>query len=283
MRILLTGKNGQIGSALQRTLPQLGEVIALDRSQIDLAQPPSIREAVHAARPDVIVNAAAYTAVDQAETDESGAFAVNRDGPAMLAEEATKRGALLVHFSTDYVFDGAKASPYVETDAPNPLNVYGRSKLAGEEAIRATCCRHVILRTSWVYSEIGKNFLLTMLRLARERKELRVVDDQQGAPTSSHMLAAATAEAIRALLHTPASAGVWHMTARGSTTWCGFARAIFEAKNIPVSVVPILSADYATPARRPRNSILHNSKLQNNLGISLPTWEVGMREVLARM
>jgi dTDP-4-dehydrorhamnose reductase len=283
LKILLTGKNGQVGSALQRTLPELGEVIALDRSQLDLAQPDSIREAVRAAQPDVIVNAAAYTAVDQAESDESAAFAVNRDGPAVLAEEAAKRGALLVHFSTDYVFDGAKTTPYAETDAPNPLNVYGRSKLAGEELIKTSRCRHVILRTSWVYSGSGKNFLLTMLRLARERKELRVVDDQHGAPTSSHMLAEATAEAISRVLHNASLDGLYHMTAGGSTTWCAFARAIFQAEKLGVSVKAISSAEYPTPARRPANSLLDNSQLAQKVGIRLPPWEEGMRSVLAQV
>jgi dTDP-4-dehydrorhamnose reductase len=283
LKILLTGKNGQVGSALQRTLPEIGEVIALERAQLDLAKPESVVSAVRAAKADVIVNAAAYTAVDRAEGEENAAMAANRDGPASLAQEAARTGALLVHFSTDYVFDGYKPAPYVETDATHPLNAYGRSKLAGEQAIAGSGCRYLILRTSWVYSDSGKNFLLTMLRLGREKKELRVVDDQRGAPTSSYMLAAATPIAIRAVKRDPTLGGLYHMTAGGSTTWCGFARAILGAKRIPVSVAAIASADYATPARRPVNSILDNSRLNDAFGIRLPSWESGMQHVLSRL
>jgi dTDP-4-dehydrorhamnose reductase len=283
LRILLTGKNGQVGSALQRTLPELGEVIALDRSQLDLAQPASVRDAVRAAQPDVIVNAAAYTAVDQAEREVSQSFAANRDGPAVLADEAATRGALLIHFSTDYVFDGEKSSPYVETDASNPLNTYGRSKLAGEEAIRHSGCVHLILRTSWVYSKMGKNFLLTMLQLARQRGELRVVDDQHGAPTSSAAVARASTEALARLAVDRSLGGTYHMTAEGSTTWFGFAREIFQQKRMSVSVVAIRSEDFKTAARRPRNSVLDNGKLAAKFGIRVPTWTAGLREVLAGM
>ena len=277
MRILLTGPTGQVGSALLDTLPSLGEVLPADRSNLDLSRPDSIRAAVRAARPDVIVNAAAYTAVDSAETEEALAFRVNRDGPAILAEEAAKLGALLVHFSTDYVFDGEKSAPYVETDAPDPLNAYGRSKLAGERAIQASGCRHLIFRTSWVYSITGKNFLVTMLRLARDGQPVRVVDDQRGAPTSSRMIAAATAEALTKLGEHP---GLYHMSAAGRTTWCGFARTIFREAGIPAQVVPIASSDYPTPARRPRNSVLDNGLLVTN-GIRLPAWESGLQEVLS--
>jgi len=277
LRILLTGPTGQVGSALLDTLPSLGEVLPADRSNLDLSRPDSIRAAVRAARPDVIVNAAAYTAVDSAETEEALAFRVNRDGPAILAEEAAKLGALLVHFSTDYVFDGEKSAPYVETDAPDPLNAYGRSKLAGERAIQASGCRHLIFRTSWVYSITGKNFLVTMLRLARDGQPVRVVDDQRGAPTSSRMIAAATAEALTKLGEHP---GLYHMSAAGRTTWCGFARTIFREAGIPAQVVPIASSDYPTPARRPRNSVLDNGLLVTN-GIRLPAWESGLQEVLS--
>lgn len=280
MKILLTGPSGQVGSALLETLPRLGEVIAAARPRLDLAKPDSIRSALREANPDVIVNAAAYTAVDQAEREEALAIAVNRNGPAVLAEEAARRGALLVHFSSDYVFDGEKSSPYAETDATHPLNAYGRSKLAGEQAIQRSGCRHLILRTSWVYSDRGKNFLLTMLRLAREKKELRVVDDQFGAPTSSQMLADAAARAIAAVLRDSSLGGLYHMTASGSTTWCGFARAIIGDAS---RVQPIPSSEYPTPARRPRNSVLDNSKLAKVFGIRLPAWEAGLRDVLASM
>jgi dTDP-4-dehydrorhamnose reductase len=276
MRILLTGPTGQVGSALAQTLPGIGELIAADRSKIELAKAETIRRAVRDAKADVIVNAAAYTAVDQAEKEEALAMAVNRDGPAILAEEAKKTGALLVHFSTDYVFDGEKSSPYVESDPMAPLNAYGRSKLAGEQAIRDSGCRHLIFRTSWVYAATGKNFLLTMLRLAREKKPLRVVDDQRGAPTSNLMLAAAVPLAIQ---HAKAN-GVYHMTAGGQTTWYGFARAIFQTLGIAAELTPISTKDYPTPARRPRNSVLDNARLQRELGLRLPSWEQGLREVL---
>jgi len=253
-------------------------VIAVGRPGFDLSRAQSVREAVREANPDVIVNAAAYTAVDQAESEEALAMAVNRDGPAVLADEAARLGALLVHFSTDYVFDGEKPSPYGETDAANPLNAYGRSKLAGEQAIQRSGCRYLILRTSWVYSDRGRNFLLTMLRLAREKKELRVVDDQLGAPTSSRMLADAAPRAIAAVLRDSSLAGLYHMTAGGSTTWCGFARAIIGDA---ARVRPVSSSEYPTPARRPRNSLLDNSRLEKGFGIRLPSWEAGMRDVLA--
>lgn len=280
MKILLTGPSGQVGAALLETLPAIGEVIAAGRRDLDLCKKESIAKAVAAARPDVIVNAAAYTAVDQAEREEALAMAVNRDGPAMLAEEAARRGALLVHFSTDYVFDGEKPSPYVESDATDPLNAYGRSKLAGEQAIQRSGCRHLIFRTSWVYSHSGKNFLLTMLRLAREKKELRVVDDQHGAPTSSRMLADAVPRAISAVLRDSSLGGLYHMSAQGSTTWCGFARAIVGDR---VKVLPISSSEYPTPARRPRNSVLDNSKLGKSFGLRLPSWQAGLERVLGTL
>lgn len=280
IRILLTGATGQVGAALLDTLPQLGEVLAAGRPAFDLAKPDSIRHAVREARGDLIVNCAAYTAVDQAEREEALAMAANRDGPAVLAEEAARHGTLLVHFSTDYVFDGEKAAPYVEADPASPLNAYGRSKLAGELAIQRSGCRHLILRTSWVYSHHGKNFLLTILRLAREQKELRVVNDQHGAPTSSRTIANAATDAIRAVLRDPSLDGIYHMSAKGSTTWCGFARKIVGER---ANVVPIASSDYPTAARRPRNSVLDNSKLERQLGVRLPAWEKGLAEVLSDM
>lgn len=280
MKILLTGPTGQVGSALADTLPGIGEVVTANRAQLDLARPDSIRGCVRSVRPEVIVNTAAYTAVDRAESEEALAMAANRDGPAVLAEEAASCGALLVHFSTDYVFNGEKPSPYVESDATAPLNVYGRSKLAGEQAVQAAGCRHFIFRTSWVYAAAGPNFLLTMLRLARSGKPLRVVDDQLGAPTSNLMIAAAVTDVLGRAAFDKA-AGVFHMSARGETTWYGFARAIFQARNIDAELTAIPSSQYATPARRPRNSVLDNSCLERNFDVRLPAWDAGMRQVLA--
>lgn len=280
MKLLLTGPTGQVGSALLATLPKLGQLTAAGRSRLDLMKPASIMDTVQAVRPDVIVNAAAYTAVDQAETEESIAMTVNCDGPALLAAEAAKLGALLVHFSTDYVFDGEKTSAYLETDAPNPINAYGRSKLAGEEAIRASGCRYLILRTSWVYAVSGKNFLLTILRRAREGKELRVVDDQRGAPTSSIMIANATPPAILRVVSDDLLCGLYHMSAAGSTTWFRFARAIVDASGASATVHSTSSSEYPAAARRPRNSLLDNTKLALQLGVRLPPWETGMHEVL---
>jgi dTDP-4-dehydrorhamnose reductase len=277
MRILLTGGTGQLGSALRTALMPLGDVVVVGHKEMDLSKPAAVRESVRTARPDVIVNAAAYTAVDAAESEEAVAFAVNCGGPAVLAEEAARIGALLVHFSSDYVFDGESPEPYVETDAPKPLNAYGRSKLAGERALQDSACRYLIFRTSWVYSEQGKNFLLTMLRLAHEGQPLRVVDDQHGAPTSSHMIAAATAK----VLATPGDhSGLYHMTAAGATTWHGFARAIFQASNMEADLLPIASSEYKSAARRPRNSLLDNGKLASRFHIRLPSWEEGMHQVL---
>jgi dTDP-4-dehydrorhamnose reductase len=280
LRILLTGKSGQVGSALTTTLASLGEILAPGRAQLDLASPGSIAAAVRESRPGIIVNAAAYTAVDQAEQEEALALRVNRDGPGILAEEAARIGALLVHFSTDYVFDGEKPAPYVETDTPNPLNAYGRSKLAGETAIQGSGCRHLIFRTSWIYAAAGRNFLLTMLRLAEEGKALRVVDDQHGAPTSNFMIADAIAQAITCALADASIAGIYHMSAAGSTTWYGFARAIFEQKGIVADLAPIASAQYPSPARRPRTSLLDNRKLSERLHIQMPSWQDGLKQVL---
>ena len=274
MKILLTGPTGQVGAALLETLPGLGEIVAASHARLDLANPDSIRRVVGAARPEVIVNAAAYTAVDKAESEHDAAFAVNATAPGVLGEEAERAGALLVHYSTDYVFDGAKPAPYIEEDEPNPLNAYGASKLAGERAIVGSGCRHLILRTSWVYGPRGSNFYLTMLRLARERAELRVVDDQIGAPTSSLGIARATA-----LLIGKGAEGLYHMTAAGETTWCGFARAILARAGFATPVVAIRTGDYPTPARRPRNSRLDCSRLRADFGLSLAPWEKQLAEV----
>ena len=276
MRILLTGRNGQVGWELQKALAPLGELTALGRAELDLRDAGRIREAVRASNADAIVNAAAYTAVDKAESEREAAFAVNATAPGVLAEEAKRSGALLVHYSTDYVFDGAKPAPYVEEDEPNPINVYGASKLAGERAIVGSGCRYLILRTSWVYGPRGANFYLTMLRLARERPELRVVDDQEGAPTSSLAIARATAQLLR-----PGAHGLYHLSAAGRTSWCGFARAILGRAGLATPVVAIRTEDYPAPAKRPRNSRLDCSRLRADFGVALAPWEEGLAEVNA--
>jgi len=274
LRILLTGATGQVGWELRKTLAPLGEVRAFDRFGLDLADTPPLVATVRALQPEVIVNAAAYTAVDKAESERDQAFAVNATAPRVLAEEAKRIGALLVHYSTDYVFDGTKDAPYVEGDAPHPISVYGASKLAGERAIAGTACRYLILRTSWVYGPRGKNFYLTMLRLAKERPDLKVVDDQVGAPTSSLEIARATATLLD-----KGAQGLYHMTAAGETSWCGFARAILARAGIATPVVPIRTEDYPTPAKRPRNSRLDCSRLRADFGVALAPWEEQLSEV----
>ena len=287
MRILLTGRNGQLGWELARALAPLGELAAYDRTMLDLAKPDQIATAVRSVKPDIIVNAAAYTAVDNAESEPDAAFAVNAAAPGLLAEEAKRAGALLIHYSTDYVFDGAKEAPYVEEDQTNPLNVYGRSKLAGEQAISDVGGRYLILRTSWVYAARGKNFLLTIRRLLKEKDELRVVSDQIGAPTSAGALAVATAELLRR--HGAAALGdargIYHVAAAGYTSWHGFATEIarLEQPDSRVRIVPIASGEYPSPARRPRNSRLSNEKLLRRFGIELPRWEACLEACLVRL
>jgi len=248
-------------------------VIATDRATLDLADPDAIRRAVREAKPGVIVNAAAYTAVDKAESEPGLALRINGEAPGILAAEAARAGALLVHYSTDYVFDGAKDAPYVEDDPTGPVNAYGRSKLEGERAILASGCRHLVLRTSWVYAPRGRNFMLTILRAAREQPELRVVDDQVGAPTSAQAIAGATQALIAA-----DAGGLYHLSAAGRTSWHGFATAIVQGAGLATPVLPIPTAQYPTPARRPRNSLLDNARLQEDFGIALPGW----RELLAQ-
>lgn len=287
MKILLTGKNGQVGQELYRTLARLGEIIAYDRSGLDLAVADSIVAAVRSAGPEVLINAAGYTTVDQAEREPEVAHAVNALGVAVLAEEAKRAGALLIHYSTDYVFDGVQDRPYAEEDAPNPLNVYGLSKLAGERAIRQIDCAHLILRTSWVYAERGRNFFLAMRRLLAEKRELRVVSDQIGAPTFAADLAAAAAGLLD--VHGASALGerrgVYHMTASGSTSWHGFATAIarLEGGESPARVVPIPSEAYPTAARRPKNSRLSNEKLLREFGVALPAWQTSLAVCHARL
>ncbi|MBU9439703.1 dTDP-4-dehydrorhamnose reductase [Burkholderia multivorans] len=280
--ILVTGISGQVGFELLRTLQGIGRVIALDRAALDLRRPDAIRTLVREARPSIIVNPAAYTAVDQAETDVVTARQINVEAPAVLAEEAKRLNAVFVHYSTDYVFDGNKTGPYVEDDATVPQSVYGVTKLEGERAIAAADCAHFIFRTSWVYGRRGKNFLLTMLRLAEQRAELRVVADQIGAPTWSATVATLTshvlAQGVGALgeLHEWAAprSGVYHLTASGSTSWAGFAEAIFQRAALASAprVVPIPATDYPLPARRPMNSRLDTSKLTEVFGIRPLDW-----------
>lgn len=282
MRILLTGKQGQVGWELCRTLAPLGQVTALGREQLDLADADSIRRVLRELQPQLIVNPAAYTAVDLAESDAETATAINGSAPGILAEEAKRLGAGLIHYSTDYVFDGGQDGVYRESDATNPGNVYGRSKLAGEQAIQAVGAEHLILRTSWVYGLRGRNFLLTMLRLAREREELRVVADQIGAPTWSRMIAEATAlAAARWYVGARPQAGlsgIYHLSAAGSTSWHGFTEAIVRLaaakETLAVQrVIPIATADYPTPASRPANSRLDGGKLVQTFGLRLPDWQ----------
>jgi dTDP-4-dehydrorhamnose reductase len=284
MKILITGGAGQLGFELRRTLAIFGEVVAPPREILDLASADSIVTAVRAARPQLIVNAAAYTAVDKAEAEPDLALKVNGDAPRILAEEALRLGAGLIHYSTDYVFDGERAEPYREDDDTAPLNAYGRGKLAGERAAISAGGAHLIFRTSWVYAPRGRNFLLTVLRLARERKELKIVDDQFGAPTSARLIAEATAMALakilpRGLMDAARLAdmgGLYHLTAAGRTTWFEFAREIVRARKSAAEVVPIPTVAYPTPARRPRNSVLDNGKFQERFGFALPDWKVGL-------
>lgn len=295
MKILLTGVTGQVGWELQRTLMTLGEVITVGRSasntnlQMDLAQPDTIRPIIREVKPDLIVNPAAYTAVDKAESEPELAMKVNGIAPGVIAEEAKQIGAAIVHYSTDYVFDGTSQTPYTELDPPNPQNIYGKTKLAGEQAIQAVGIPHLILRTSWVYSLRGKNFLLTMLRLGREREELRVVDDQIGSPTWSGAIAQGTTEILTGangnisdyLTH---KGGIYHLSASGKTSWYGFAKAIFENDTNErklESLVPIPSEEYPTPAKRPAYSLLSGEKLSSTFGVVLPDWEESLKVATA--
>jgi len=301
MKILLLGKNGQVGWELQRALSVLGEVVALDRQGReglcgDLADLAGLAQTVRQVRPQVIVNAAAHTAVDKAESEPELAHLLNAQAPCVLAHEAQQLGAWLVHYSTDYVFDGSGSQPWRETDTPAPLSVYGRTKLEGEQRIQASGCRHLIFRTSWVYAARGGNFARTMLRLAREREQLNVIDDQIGAPTGADLLADVTAHALRqvrpAVGHNYlAQSGVYHLAASGETSWHGYARFVLEAacqagvalKVQPEGVQPIPSSAYPTPARRPHNSRLDTSKLRSTFGLVLPAWQQGMARMLAEI
>ena len=308
-RILLIGKNGQVGRDLQQLLPPHGELTAVDRQQFDLSEPEAIRRTVREIRPQIIINAAAYTAVDQAEKDEPAARAINATAPGILAAQAKQVGAALIHYSTDYVFDGAKTTPYEESDTTNPLGAYGRTKLSGEQSIRDSGAAHLIFRTAWVYSTRGRNFLLTILRLATQEEELRIVKDQIGAPTASHELAEATAKIVSQLSalknasmeeNLAGLGGTYHMTAGGMTNWSEFATIILDHASAAIErkkppawlvtalngapliarrVVPITTAEYPTPARRPPYSVLSNERLAKTFGIRLPDWNTQLRRV----
>jgi dTDP-4-dehydrorhamnose reductase len=305
-KILVIGRNGQVGTQLVSLLPNVGELLALNRQQLDLTKPNDIRQTIQEVRPQWIVNAAAYTAVDQAEKDEATARAINEGAPAVIAEEAKKIGAALVHYSTDYVFDGSKKSPYEETDAPNPINVYGKTKLGGERAIQESGALHLILRTEWVYATEGRNFLLTILRLATQKQELRIVADQIGSPTSSREIAVATVRVISQLLdrkdglHSLANiGGIYHMTASGETSWYDFAKAILDeassatrtvpwvnsANNgmpfITERIIPIITEEYPTSARRPAYSVLSTTRLRDRFGVRLPSWRAQLQSLFA--
>lgn len=304
LRILLIGKNGQVGAELAALLPHLGEVAAFGRQELDLSKPEQIRRAIRDVQPAIVVNAAAYTLVDQAETDKEQARIINADAPALMAEEAKKIGAALVHYSTDYVFDGSRNLPYDETDQPCPINVYGKTKLAGEEAIQTVGLPHLIFRTAWVYGKRGRNFLLTILRLATEREELKVVHDQFGAPTWSQEIATGTERILRQLSRQGRDSiskfgCTYHMTAASKTSWFEFAKMILEeASRMPRGIpwfetatkghplvtrciTAITTEEYPTPARRPSYSVLSNSRLKQDFGFELPAWSLQLNAVFA--
>ncbi|MDR6840018.1 dTDP-4-dehydrorhamnose reductase [Pseudoxanthomonas sacheonensis] len=292
MRILLLGANGQVGHELRRSLAPLGEIVATTRSGVldgnacelaDFDVPDSLPILVERIAPGVVVNAAAYTAVDRAEDEPEAAFRANAESPGRLAEACARLGTLLLHYSTDYVFDGESDRPYREEDATGPLGVYGRSKLAGERAIQGAGCRHLIFRTAWVYGSYGANFMRTMLRIGSERDELRVVADQRGTPTSARLISDVSAEVLQ---DDPGRSGVWHLTAAGETSWHGFAEEIFRqaaerglADRTP-NVIPIATSEYPTRAKRPRYSCLDTTRLREKFGVRLPDWKQALTQVL---
>ena len=299
MKILLLGKNGQVGWELQRSLAPLGEVTALDRYSTDfcgdLGNLAGLRETVQRLRPQVIVNAAAHTAVDKAESEPELARLINATAPGVLAQEAHQLGAWLVHYSTDYVFDGSGSQPWVETDTPAPLSVYGHTKLEGEQLIAQHCPKHLIFRTSWVYAARGGNFAKTMLRLARERERLTVIDDQWGAPTGAELIADVTAHAVRQVLQRPAGphgeAGIYHLAASGHASWNSYAKHVLAQaaqaqpaiELVAKEVAPVPTSAFPTPANRPHNSRLNTAKLQSTFGLRLPPWQQGVDRMLAEI
>lgn len=293
MKIVLFGKSGQVGWELQRALAPLGEVISFgrgpDNPSADFTKPENLANAIRSIKPDVIVNAAAYTSVDAAEDEAKIAYLINAEAPRVLAHEAARAGACLVHYSTDYVFDGSGATPWSEKDVPSPLNVYGASKLAGERAIQESGCHHLIFRTSWVYSARGNNFLKTILRLSAEREELSIVDDQIGAPTGAELLADVTAQVLKTVLDHGNDFGLYHLTAAGETSWHGYAKFVLElarkqGANLKTSaVLPLTSADWPAKARRPLNSRLNTAKLRETFGLDLPDWRQGVERVMFKL
>lgn len=292
MKVLLFGKGGQVGWELQRSLAPLGELVALDFDSTDLhadfSRPEQLADTVAAVRPDVIVNAAAHTAVDKAESEPDLVRTLNATAPGVVAEAAQRVGALMVHYSTDYVFDGSGSRPWTEDDPTGPLSVYGATKLEGEQAVQQHCARHLIFRTSWVYAARGGNFAKTMLRLAGEREKLTVIDDQYGAPTGAELLADVTAIAIRETLREPGKAGLYHLVAGGETTWHGYARFVLEQarasgvelKAGPDAIAPVPTSAFPTPARRPQNSRLDTTRLRDTFGLVLPPWQTGVARML---
>ena len=296
MKILLLGKNGQVGWELQRALGALGEVVALDFDSpgpltADFSNPESLAATVRAVSPQIIVNAAAHTAVDKAESEPEVARALNATSPAVLAREAAASGAWLMHYSTDYVFDGSGSTPWAEDSPTGPLSVYGATKLEGEQAIRASGCRHLIFRTSWVYAARGGNFAKTMLKLAKERDRLTVIDDQIGSPTGADLLADLTGHALRAALVRPDLAGTYHAVASGETSWHGYARHVIEFARAagqkvlvaPDAVVAVPTSAFPTPAKRPGNSRMNTDKLRERFGLALPSWQAGVDRMLAEV
>jgi len=295
MKILLLGKNGQVGWELQRSLAPLGEVIAVDHDSQELCgdftNMQGLIQTVRAVAPDIIVNAAAHTAVDKAESEPEIVRTINSLAPTMLAQEAKRSGAWLIHFSTDYVFDGSGEKPWVETDDTGPLNVYGETKLEGEQFIRQSGCKHLIFRTSWVYAARGGNFAKTMLRLAKERDSLSVINDQIGTPTGAELLADITAHAIRTVQQKPELSGLYHLVAGGETSWHGYASFVIDMAQkagesmwiTPEDVLPVLTSAYNTPAKRPLNSRLDTSKFQAAFGLTLPHWQLGVQHMLTEV
>ncbi len=295
MKILLFGKTGQVGWELQRSLAPLGELISLhtqsDTLCGDLKQLTDIKQTILGLAPDVIVNAAAYTAVDKAEQEQESAHTINAEAPGIMAQAAKQLNSWLIHFSTDYVFDGSGCLPREETDTTNPINTYGKTKLAGEEAITESGCQHLIFRTSWVYGAHGNNFIKTMLRLAQERDQLKIIDDQIGAPTGAELLADVTAHAMRTAIHKADVSGCYHLAPQGQTSWHGYAQFIFEralTAGIPIkvksdAVLTIPSSEFPTPAKRPLNSRLDTHKLQSTFNLVLPDWQAGVSRTLAEI
>lgn len=295
MKILLLGKNGQLGWELQRALAPLGEVVACGREQADMENIDALRQRVRDVSPQIIVNAAAYTAVDKAESEAVRARRINAEAVGMLADECKCLNACLVHYSTDYVFDGTKEGFYTETDAPNPLSVYGRTKLLGEQAVQQSGCKHLIFRTSWVYASRGANFVKTMLRLAKERDELKVVSDQIGAPTSAELIADTTALCLFRLQHdtllASRASGLYHLVAAGETSWHGYAQHVIaaarqhnmELRSAIDKILPITTAEYPLPAKRPANSRLSTLKLSHTFGIIMPAWQSHLDRVITEL